>query len=137
VKKPLIVTAFLVMLPAPALVMAPTPAVAMECVAEKVTAGKKVFKKCRACHVADKEKNRVGPHLVGLFDRKAGLVGNYRYSKAMKKAGEEGLVWTDETLDEFLQAPKKFIPKTKMALRGIKKEDQRHDLLCYIKDVSG
>ena len=54
-----------------------------------VVAGKTVYKKCKACHVIDKEKNRVGPHLVGIVGRKAGSIEGYKYSKALKKmAGE-------------------------------------------------
>ncbi len=153
-KKALLGTAFLLMLPITAIVMAPTPGLAsadtqapataetmaaeeLVCVAEDATAGKKVYKKCAACHVVNKEKNRVGPHLVNLFGRKAGSVEGYRYSKAFKKANEEGLMWTAKTLDEFLMAPRKMIPKTKMSFRGLKKEKQRNALLCYIKSVNG
>ncbi len=128
-KKTLLVTALLVMLPGAAF--------AMECAADDVKAGKKVFKKCKACHVIKKEKNRVGPHLVGVFGRKAAVVEKYKYSKAMKKASADGLVWTQETLNEYLTAPKKYIPKNKMAFRGIKKEKKRNALLCYIKEVGG
>ncbi len=151
-KKALLGTAFLLMLPVSAVVMAPTsarassdtPATAetmaaeeLACAAEDVAKGKKVYKKCAACHVVNKEKNKVGPHLVNLFGRKAGAVEKYRYSKAMKKAAEDGLVWNVKTLDTFLEKPKKMIPKTKMSFRGIKKEKQRNALLCYIKSVNG
>ena len=153
-KKALLGTAFLLMLPITAVVMAPTPGLAssdtqapattetmvaeeLVCVAEDVAKGKKVYKKCKACHLVNKEKNKVGPHLVGLFGRKAGSVEKYRYSKAMKKAAEGGLVWNIKTLDTFLTKPKKMIPKTKMTFRGLKKEKQRNALLCYIKSVNG
>jgi len=154
VKKALLGTAFLMMLPITAVVMAPTPGLAssdtqapattetmaadeLVCAAKDATAGKKVFKKCKACHLANKKKNKVGPHLVDLFGRKAGSIEGYRYSKAIKKAGDEGLVWNVKTLDVFLTKPKKMIPKTKMPFRGIKKEKQRNALLCYIKSVNG
>ena len=147
-KKALLGTAFLLMLPVTAVVMAPTPGLAssdtqtpaaeeLACAAEDVAKGKKVYKKCAACHVVNKEKNKVGPHLVDLFGRKAGSVEKYRYSKAMKKAAEDGLVWNAKTLDTFLTQPKKMIPKTKMSFRGLKKEKQRNALLCYIKSVNG
>ena len=148
-KKALLGTVFLLMLPITAVVMAPTPGLAssdtpaaaeadaLECAAEVIAKGKKVYKKCAACHVVSKEKNKVGPHLVNLFGRKAASVEKYRYSKAMKKAAEDGLVWNAKTLDEFLTKPKKMIPKTKMPFRGLKKEKQRNALLCYIKSVNG
>ena len=97
--------------------------------------GKKVFKKCKACHFVDKEKNKVGPHLVNIIDRAAGSLEGFKYSKAMKAKAEEGLVWTEENLDMFLEKPKKFIPKTKMAFPGLKKPDQRADVIAYMKSI--
>ncbi len=96
--------------------------------------GKKVYKKCKACHVIDKEKNKVGPHLVGLIGRKAASVEGYKYSKAMIAKGEEGLVWTEEVLLEYLVKPKEYVKGTKMAFGGIKKEKQRINLVAYLKE---
>lgn len=98
-----------------------------------VDKGKKVFKKCKACHVVDKEKNKVGPHLVGLFGRTSGTVEKFKYSKAMKEAGVE---WTPETLTEYLKKPKKFIPGTKMVFAGIKKDAQILDLIAFLEEVT-
>ena len=95
--------------------------------------GAKVFKKCKACHVVNQEKNKVGPHLFGLFGRKAGSVEGYRYSKAMIAKGEEGLVWNEETLNEFLAKPRSFVKGTKISFSGLKKEQQRLDLISYLK----
>ena len=58
-------------------------------------AGKKVFKKCKACHYAAKDKNKTGPHLVNLIGREAGTVEGYKYSKAMKSSS---IVWDEDTL---------------------------------------
>jgi len=98
--------------------------------------GEKVFKKCKACHVVDKEQNRVGPHLVGLFGRKAASVEGYKYSKAMKAKGEEGLVWNEETLAKYLEKPKKMVPGTKMAFPGLKKEKDRANIIAYLKEAT-
>lgn len=95
--------------------------------------GAKVFKKCRACHVVDKEKNKVGPHLVGLFGRKSGTVEKFKYSKAMKEAGIE---WSADTLSEYLKKPKKFVPGTKMVFAGLKKEAQITDLIAYLQEAT-
>jgi len=95
--------------------------------------GKRVFNKCKACHVADKEKNRVGPHLVGLFGRTAGTVEKFKYSKAMKTKGEEGLVWTEETLTDYLKAPRKYVKGTKMAFAGLKKQKDIDNLIAYLQ----
>lgn len=105
--------------------------------ASDIKAGEKVFKKCAACHaVGDGAKNKVGPHLNDVFGRKAGSIEGYKYSKAMKKAGEEGLVWDDASMDEFMLKPKKFIKKTKMSFGGLKKDTDRLNLIAYLKTYS-
>ena len=96
--------------------------------------GAKVYKKCKACHMINKEKNKVGPHLVGLVGRKAAAVEDYKYSKAMIAKGEEGLVWTEEVLLEYLIKPKEYVKGTKMAFGGLKKEKQRINLVAYLKE---
>lgn len=101
-----------------------------------VKKGKKVFRKCKACHVVKKEKNRVGPHLVGIIGRKAGAVEDFKYSAALKTKAGEGLEWTDENFLAFVTKPKEFLPGTKMAYPGLKKEDQRVDLLAYLKSLA-
>ena len=101
-----------------------------------VDAGKKVFKKCKACHNVDKEKNKVGPHLVGVIDRAAAAVEGYKYSKAMKAKAEEGLMWTEENIDTYLLKPKDFVPKTKMAFPGLKKPEDRVNVIAYMKSVA-
>ena len=96
--------------------------------------GAKVFKKCKACHVIDKEKNKVGPHLVEIVGRKAAAIEGYKYSKAMKAKGEEGLEWTEEVLLEYLIKPKDYVKGTKMAFGGIKKEKDRINLVAFLKE---
>ena len=92
--------------------------------------GKKVFKKCVACHSLQEGKNKIGPSLYNLLDRKIGSVEGYKYSKAMKNSC---VVWDEESLDKFLTKPRKFIPKTKMAFRGIKNKSLRDDLISFLK----
>ena len=96
--------------------------------------GAKVFKKCKACHVIDKEKNKVGPHLVGIIGRKAAVAEGYKYSKAMKAKADEGLVWTEEVMLEYLIKPRDYVKGTKMAFGGIKKEKDRINLVAYLKE---
>jgi len=92
--------------------------------------GKKVFKKCSACHSLQQGKNKIGPSLYNLLDRKAGSVEGYKYSKAMKNSD---VVWDEESLDKFLTKPRKFIKRTKMSFRGIKKKSLRDDLISFLK----
>lgn len=94
-------------------------------------AGEKVFKKkCRTCHNFDPGKKKIGPHLMGVVGREAGSVEGYKYSKAM--AGSD-ITWDEASLDEFLTKPKAFLKGTKMSYGGLKKDDQRADLIAYLK----
>src|SRR5207248_9708658 len=93
--------------------------------------GEKIYGRCFACHAIDRD--RTGPRHVGLFGRRAGSVPDFPYSPAMKKAGASGLIWNDETLDKFLQSPTKFVPGTRMGYAGVKDDQERADLLAYLK----
>ncbi|CUH50922.1 cytochrome c family protein [Shimia sp. R11_0] len=93
-------------------------------------AGKKVFKKCKACHSLKEGQNKVGPTLYGVLGAEAGAVEGFRYSSALQEAG---IVWDDEALSAFLSKPKAFVPGTSMAFPGLKKQDQIDDLLAYLQ----
>ena len=96
--------------------------------------GEKVFKKCKACHVVDSDKNKTGPHLVNIMGRQAGSVEGFKkYSKAIK---ESGIVWDEATLDGFLEKPKAYLKGTRMAFAGLKKEEDRANLIAYLKQFS-
>ena len=93
--------------------------------------GKKVFRKCVACHSLQEGKNKMGPPLNNLLGRKAGSVEGYRYSKAMENSD---IIWHDCTLDQFLTKPKKYIKGTKMNFSGIKKKSHRDAIIKYLKE---
>ena len=98
--------------------------------------GEKVFKKCKACHVADVEKNKVGPHLVGIIGRKAASVEGYKYGQGITDAAEKIGEWDEAKLVEYLADPKGYIGgKSKMTFK-LKKEDQRADVAAYLASLS-
>ena len=98
-----------------------------------IEAGLKVFKKCKACHVVDKEKNKTGPHLVGIIGRPAASVESFKkYSKAMK---ESGIVWDAASLDGYLENPKKYLKGGKMAFAGLRKQKDRDNNIAYFESL--
>lgn len=106
--------------------------------AQDVRSGEKVFRKCRACHkVGIDARQSVGPPLNDLFGRPAASHQGYRYSPAMRKAGADGLVWTETTLAAFLTRPRSFVAGTRMTFPGLKKARDRADLIAYLKTFSG
>jgi cytochrome c2 len=105
--------------------------------AQDVENGAEVFKRCRACHdVGDKAKNKVGPILNGIIGRKAGTIDGFKYSDANIKAGADGWVWTEENMMTYLLNPRAAMPGNKMAFAGLKDEQDRKDLIAYLKTFS-
>ena len=101
--------------------------------AQDAAAGEKVFAKCKACHVADTDQNKIGPSLKGLFGRTAGTHEGFKYSKAMIDAGAAGLVWDEAKLKEYLHSPKAMVKGTKMAFAGLKDDTDIVNLEAYLK----
>ncbi|EJL57693.1 cytochrome c2 [Rhizobium sp. CF122] len=81
--------------------------------------GARLFKACVSCHVVDNERSTFSPSLKGVVGRKAGSLQGYNYSPAMRKAGEEGLVWIAKDLSEFLSKPSRKLPGTTMRFSGL------------------
>lgn len=106
-------------------------------VAGDPAAGEKVFKKCAACHSLDPSgKSKVGPDLYGVIDRPTASVADFKYSDAMAKLGAEGHVWSVEEIEKYLENPKAMVPGTKMTFVGLKKPEDRADVVAYIASVS-
>jgi cytochrome c len=95
--------------------------------------GEKVFNQCKVCHTVVDGKNAVGPSLFGVVGRKAGSAVGFNYSDAMVKAGEGGLTWDAATLDAYLKEPKSKVPGNKMMFVGLKNEEDRENVISYIK----
>ncbi len=100
-------------------------------------AGALVFKHCKSCHqIGEGAKNRVGPQLNGIFGRPAAGIEGFKYSKSMMRAGNDGLIWTEETLDAYIENPKALISKTRMNFRGLLDATERGHLLAYLRIFS-
>ncbi|WP_298920979.1 cytochrome c family protein [uncultured Roseobacter sp.] len=95
-------------------------------------AGKKIFRKCAACHTVEPGKRKPGPHLQGIVGRDAGIVEGFKYSKPMINSA---ITWDAATLAEFLTDPKETVKGTKMSFRGIKDSDDMADLIAYLEGL--
>ena len=114
-----------------AVLAAPALALADDHISGDAANGEKVFRKCQACHqVGAEAKSKSGPILNGIIDRQAGINEDFKYSKVMIAAGEEGLVWSVENLDEYLANPRKFMKGTRMSFAGLRKDSDRADLIA-------
>jgi cytochrome c len=102
-------------------------------VAADAEAGVKVFKKCKACHSMEVGKNKVGPSLAGIVGRPAGQVEGFKYSAVM---AESEVVWDEANLDAFLAKPKDFMKGTKMSFPGLKKEEDRANVIAFFMVLS-
>ena len=101
------------------------------------TLGATVFKKCMACHaIGEGATNRVGPVLTGVLGRTAGTYEGFNYSQGMKDAGAGGLVWTPETLAQFLPKPGAFVKGTKMSFMGLGKPEDVANVIAYLATFS-
>jgi cytochrome c len=98
------------------------------------TRGQRLFGACAPCHSLEANRNMTGPSLAELWQRKAGGLPSFpRYSPALKSSE---VVWDDQTLEAWLHDPAHFIPGNSMTFRGIKDEQQRADLVAFLKDAT-
>ncbi|ANT52201.1 c-type cytochrome [Mesorhizobium amorphae] len=104
--------------------------------AQDAAAGEKVFTKCKACHVADEDKNKIGPSLHGVIGRTAGTHPDFKYSEAMVAAGTSGVKWDEPTLASYLHDPKAMVKGTKMVFPGLKKDEDVANVIAYLKQFS-
>jgi cytochrome c len=96
--------------------------------------GQKVFGACAACHSLEPDRSMTGPSLSGVWNRKAGSLASFpRYSSALKSSG---VVWDAKTLDEWIKDPQHLVPGNDMTFDGMKNDQQRADLLAFLKDAT-
>tara|TARA_B110000238_G_C15733484_1_gene271908 strand:- start:189 stop:524 length:336 start_codon:yes stop_codon:yes gene_type:complete len=99
-----------------------------------LTSGKKIFKKCAACHSINKGgANKIGPALYNVVGRKVGDVTDYKYSKTLASYDKE---WTFEELNGFLIKPAAYLKGTKMSYAGLRKEVDRASVIKYLNQNS-
>lgn len=117
---------------APVLIAA-TAIMAMPVPAQSPATGAQAFAMCKGCHTIEKGgRNGIGPNLAGVVGRTAGAVPDYKYSAAMKKSG---LRWDEKTLNDFLTAPMKKVPGTRMPI-GIADPAKRAAVIAYLKTAT-
>ena len=98
-----------------------------------VDEGKKFSKKCVACHSFEIDgPNKIGPNLYNIQSREIASIESFKYSKAlMSKTGK----WDNNNLDAFLKKPKEWAPGTKMSYVGIKKGEDRANVIKYLQSL--
>ena len=94
--------------------------------------GRKLYLQCRACHsLKENEPHKIGPNLFKIIGSTAGSMKGYNYSDALSKSE---IVWTIENLDLWLEKPYEIIPGNKMVFSGMRKQEDRNDLIAYVYD---
>ena len=96
--------------------------------------GEKVWGKCRACHKLEAGANGTGPYLLGVVNRQVAAAEGYGYSGSLAAVVD---VWTPEALDGFLENPKQYAPGTSMGFAGLKKPEDRANLIAYLEAFEG
>ena len=106
--------------------------------AADVAKGTTFAKRCAACHAFEKDAgNKVGPNLWGVVDRPIASVADFSYSEAMETFSEGGAkLWTYDELSAYLENPKGHIPGNKMAFPGVKKEEDRANVIAYLRTLA-
>jgi cytochrome c len=93
--------------------------------------GAEVFRACVACHtLSEKEPQRAGPTLAGLYGRRIASLPGYRFSDALKKLN---IVWSPETVAKLFElGPNSYTPGTKMPEQRIGAEEDRKALTDFL-----
>lgn len=96
--------------------------------------GAEIWEFCSGCHEIGPEAGvSIGPPLTGIFGRRAASVAGFPYSRSMQRAGADGLVWTLETLDAYLENPAILVSGTRMSFPGLEDAAERADLMAFLR----
>jgi len=102
--------------------------------AEELAQAKVDFIWCRFCHTVEPDPvHRIGPNLNGIIGRRVGSKEKYFYTRSFRKAADEGLIWTEESLDDFLARPKELYPGNRMRYDPVEDPDKRARIIKYLK----
>ncbi len=102
-------------------------------ISANIADGKKFSKKCVACHSFELDgPNKIGPNLYNIYSREIASITSYKYSKALISKTDK---WDNKNLDSFLKNPKEWAPGTKMSYVGIKKGEDRANIIKYLQSL--
>ncbi len=96
--------------------------------------GEKIFSKCKACHKLEDGANGTGPHLYAVVGRDVGSVGEFSYSGVLVDLQGD---WSPEALDRFLESPKAYANGTKMSFSGLRKPEDRANVIAFLATIGG
>ena len=104
--------------------------------AADIAAGEAVFKKCSSCHTdTSGGPDMTGPNLFAIVGRPTAGHAGFAYSDAMVAHKAEAPNWTYDQLYGFLGAPPKWVKGTKMTFAGVKKPEDRINLIAYLRTM--
>ena len=110
------------------------PSVAELLLLADADSGQGLSRACAACHSFDNGgANKIGPNLWDIVNRPIGSAAGFGYSSAMSDKGGD---WTYEELDGFLAAPRSWVSGTSMSYAGMRKPEDRADLIAWMRSLS-
>lgn len=96
--------------------------------------GARLFRQCSACHKLEAGANGTGPYLYGIVGRAKAAADGFGYSDALASMGGD---WTPENLSGFLESPRNYAPGTSMSYSGMRKVEDRANLIAYLATIGG